>query len=186
MGTPRKARNRKYDIDARMKEYLSSMANKAHFNERVAFIQQQASYKKEKLQAGWQRRLLMDLIFPEPVKFASETRISAPKPPQPRTPILLRTLFDRIIEAQGGVCYLCLADLDGDATRDHVVPVARGGCNERNILAAHRKCNEFKADREPFAYELERLETVYAKLDGNQTRSRSRRAKPSYENEAFA
>lgn len=58
--TPKKCRNRKYDIDQQMKDYLSSMANKSHFEERCDFIAQRASYTKEKLQPGWKRRLLMD------------------------------------------------------------------------------------------------------------------------------
>ena len=47
-----------------------------------------------------------------------------------------------------GICALCggYVPLE-DASRDHIVPRARGGGNEReNIQLTHKKCNNLKSD----------------------------------------
>lgn len=74
---------------------------------------------------------------------------------------------------QGGRCYLCdgVMGVRGhggqaptDATRDHVRPRGRRGGDVDNLLAAHRACNEAKADREPYPCELLYLEAVTLRL----------------------
>lgn len=76
-----------------------------------------------------------------------------------------------LFHLQGGRCYLCdgvMAVRNGgvqtplDATRDHVVPRRRRGRDVGNLLAAHRGCNEDKADREPYPCELLYLEAINA------------------------
>lgn len=43
----------------------------------------------------------------------------------------------------GGICHIC--GLPGADTRDHVIPLSRGGTNHpSNIRPAHKHCNESK------------------------------------------
>lgn len=80
-----------------------------------------------------------------------------------------RAVLSALYVLQDGRCYLCdrrmLAssprDPDG-ATRDHVTPRIRGGRDGENLLAAHRSCNELKADRAPTPCELLYLAAVNA------------------------
>ena len=48
-------------------------------------------------------------------------------------------------------CYWCHLALDpGEATADHRIPRARGGCNSRaNVVPACERCNRYRADRMP-------------------------------------
>lgn len=78
-----------------------------------------------------------------------------------------------LFHLQGGRCYLCGeamkarelgAQSPTDATRDHVVPRGRRGRDVNNLLAAHRECNERKADREPYPCELIYLAAISARL----------------------
>jgi 5-methylcytosine-specific restriction endonuclease McrA len=47
------------------------------------------------------------------------------------------------------MCLYCGKQLgDSDLTRDHVVPVSRGGSNQwDNVVASCRRCNHFKGSR---------------------------------------
>ena len=50
-----------------------------------------------------------------------------------------------VIARDGGICWLC--ELPGADTADHVIARARGGSNDpANLRAAHRRCNERKAN----------------------------------------
>lgn len=78
-----------------------------------------------------------------------------------------------LFHLQGGRCYLCDEAMTAkalhvqtpqDATRDHVVPKRQRGPDVRNLLAAHRECNERKADREPYPCELLYLAAINARL----------------------
>ncbi|MDH5228889.1 MAG: HNH endonuclease [Gammaproteobacteria bacterium] len=62
-------------------------------------------------------------------------------------PLNNRELFRR----DGHLCMYCLASLpDSKLTRDHVMPLSRGGANVwTNVVSACRVCNERKADRTP-------------------------------------
>ena len=53
-------------------------------------------------------------------------------------------------------CYLCAKRMypGNRSTDDHVIPKSRGGRRDRNILLAHKKCNERKGDRPPHPCEL--------------------------------
>lgn len=59
------------------------------------------------------------------------------------------TLAD-LVERQSGLCAYCGEPFHGDirpATRDHVIPLARGGADsDRNSVAACRTCNSVKSD----------------------------------------
>ena len=61
----------------------------------------------------------------------------------------------RIVARSHPPCHLCGADIDYSAgyldpesfTIDHIIPIARGGADHiDNIAAAHRKCNRAKSD----------------------------------------
>lgn len=80
----------------------------------------------------------------------------------------LKTLYGRLLEAQGGICYLCDRALSAEnpATEDHVWPKARGGQDRRNILFACSPCNNVKADRVPTPAEMEKLRDIYGRVDG--------------------
>ncbi len=71
---------------------------------------------------------------------------------QKREPVL-KSLFDGIVQAQGGRCYLCGKPME-KPTREHVMPRALGGRNAKNVLGAHSLCNRIKADRYPKPCEL--------------------------------
>lgn len=60
-------------------------------------------------------------------------------------PLNNRELFRR----DGHTCMYCLTELpDRQLTRDHLIPVSRGGKDEwENVVAACRFCNQKKADR---------------------------------------
>lgn len=81
-----------------------------------------------------------------------------------------RAVLSTLYLLQDGRCYLCAdpmrasspQDPDG-ATRDHVTPRIRGGRDTENLLAAHRACNERKADRAPHPCELIYLAAVNAR-----------------------
>lgn len=78
-------------------------------------------------------------------------------------------LSDRLLairEAQGGNCYLCKWPFapDNGPTVDHVVPLSRGGGNRGNILLAHARCNNDKADRLPTPLERAILASVNYRL----------------------
>lgn len=54
------------------------------------------------------------------------------------------------LKAQGGRCKYCLKPMTlKEATRDHVVPRAKGGSNQKsNTVAACEPCNRAKGDQE--------------------------------------
>ena len=60
-------------------------------------------------------------------------------------PLTNRALFGR----DRNLCLYCGKDFaDGELTRDHVVPVSRGGDdNWDNVVAACKRCNHFKGSR---------------------------------------
>jgi len=60
-------------------------------------------------------------------------------------PLTNQALFGR----DRNVCLYCSKHLaDGDLTRDHVVPVSRGGKDAwDNVVAACKRCNHFKGNR---------------------------------------
>lgn len=52
-----------------------------------------------------------------------------------------------LAQPKHGVCYLC--GEPGADTREHVIPLSKGGTNEpSNIRPAHRACNSGKGNRE--------------------------------------
>lgn len=54
------------------------------------------------------------------------------------------------LKKQGGKCYWCGARILKDATADHLIPLSRGGEDHyENVVAAHKWCNNHKADRTP-------------------------------------
>ena len=75
-------------------------------------------------------------------------------------PLTNRALFAR----HGHLCLYC-----GEAfaprllTRDHVLPLSRGGANDwRNVVTACRHCNQRKNDRRPEEWGVELLALPYA------------------------
>lgn len=61
---------------------------------------------------------------------------------------------------QGGRCFYCGEPVGSKATFDHLIPLAYGGIDEaQNVVLAHRRCNQRKADRLPTAEEIERFAT---------------------------
>lgn len=82
---------------------------------------------------------------------------------------LRNKLLFRIVALQGGRCYICAGQFGwaNSATMDHVTPrdpKAGGGKNAGNILAAHKACNNRKANRAPYACEILFLEIVNEQL----------------------
>lgn len=55
----------------------------------------------------------------------------------------------KIYQRSSGVCYLCGETLTiEEFTIDHVLPLSKGGTNrQKNLRAAHEKCNYDKADK---------------------------------------
>jgi len=172
MGTPRKARLKRYDIDKAMKAFLAIEDNRTAYERDCRRYERQT--KKPIL--GWKRRILMEMMFPEP------ERPSLPQAEEVRTEVVQvrevlrsyrkssRALLNQLVEAQGGLCYLC-NDPFGDsmdrlwaASVDHVVPQSKGGKDHRNVLAAHKACNGVKSNRDPHLHELEILSVINAKL----------------------
>jgi hypothetical protein len=70
----------------------------------------------------------------------------------------------RIAELQGGRCFLCDKHM-WTPTREHVKPRVAGGTNYRNVLAAHSRCNNMKADRMPYVCELLYCAILYDMVD---------------------
>jgi 5-methylcytosine-specific restriction endonuclease McrA len=70
--------------------------------------------------------------------------------------IMPTRVFRTYWRIQGGLCYLCAKPFKEEdwATRDHVIPRALGGSDERNILLACGACNNRKADRPPKPCEM--------------------------------
>ena len=66
---------------------------------------------------------------------------------QPRStyPLSNRTLFAR----DGHICMYCgKSHHETELTRDHIVPTSQGGLDIwENVVAACRRCNQFKSDR---------------------------------------
>ena len=74
---------------------------------------------------------------------------------------------------QGGCCYWCEEALDGDATLDHYIPLAKGGEDViDNSVASHWLCNNRKDDMMPDEY----LASICKPLEGNERTLR--RGKP--------
>jgi 5-methylcytosine-specific restriction endonuclease McrA len=73
---------------------------------------------------------------------------------------------ERLYRAQEGKCGLCGGEIfdPRGATLDHVIPRALGGRNFENLLLAHKRCNNLKADRPPTSCELETLAAVNERL----------------------
>lgn len=107
------------------------------------------------------------------------------KPPSPNAPPAkrrlrpgaqpeMRSLMERMIDAQQGRCILCWTMIDMEAdfdpsapakpSFDHVLPRSLGGANEGNRLIAHRHCNTDKGNRRPTGCELVWLAAVNARL----------------------
>ena len=74
----------------------------------------------------------------------------------------LTTLF----KLQHGLCYLCVKEMLGLRTREHVIPKFHGGGSKRNILLAHSNCNTLKGNRMPFACERLYCEIIYSIHEG--------------------
>lgn len=76
--------------------------------------------------------------------------------------------YHRVRMAQRDRCYLCADRFEKrtghKATKDHVLPRARGGLTLGNVLWAGAACNELKADRWPMPCELIYLAAVNARL----------------------
>lgn len=59
---------------------------------------------------------------------------------------------------QGGKCFYCGQQLGKVATYDHLIPQAYGGADiTANVVLAHRRCNEQKADSLPSVAEIRRF-----------------------------
>lgn len=59
---------------------------------------------------------------------------------------------------QGGRCFYCNAPVGAQGTLDHLIPRAYGGIDDpSNVVLAHRRCNQRKADRLPDPEELDRF-----------------------------
>ena len=83
-----------------------------------------------------------------------------------RTDRLTNEAFERIIQAQNNKCLKCGIEFTEEErpTRDHVVPLSRGGKDTRdNVCALCHQCNAHKADN--LDYDLivsrEQLEVNY-------------------------
>ena len=62
---------------------------------------------------------------------------------------------DFLRDAQNNRCAICGETLPRAISKDHVYPLSLGGYGGRgNIVAAHIKCNNRKASREPTGCEL--------------------------------
>lgn len=101
----------------------------------------------------------------ETLRFSANQR-SVRTEPRKLPSKLVRRVLGR---AQGGLCALCADPLEPKPhlfTVDHVVPLGRRGPDAfGNIVAAHKGCNNAKADRMPTGCELIWLLAVNARLD---------------------
>ncbi len=81
----------------------------------------------------------------------------------------------RLYLAQKGLCFHCGNSMKmGSATklangkfnmgwtREHVVPLSKGGKNTGNIVLAHIKCNTQRGNADPTPDMLERLKAIHA------------------------
>lgn len=76
------------------------------------------------------------------------------------TTYTFKSKFEFLFKFQRKRCYICGTKMHGgklnpyQATRDHVTPVSKGGKDHANVLLAHRRCNDLKANRLPRPCEL--------------------------------
>jgi 5-methylcytosine-specific restriction endonuclease McrA len=86
---------------------------------------------------------------------------------------------ERLYAAQAGNCGLCGRRMHeaSEGTLDHVVPRSRGGQNAGNLLLAHERCNNAKANRMPTQEEMEILAAVNVLLSDSDTRPKDGDAK---------
>ena len=70
-----------------------------------------------------------------------------------------------LYKAQRGLCGICghRAKL-GAMNIDHVVPLSRGGGDDRNLVLAHYDCNTRKGNKLPTVWQLTFLADVNARL----------------------
>lgn len=75
--------------------------------------------------------------------------------------------YRHLYEKQNGRCYLCGNEMRVvEATRDHVMPVSRGGPKGRdNILLTHGSCNLEKDNRLPTSEELAYLAKITEQME---------------------
>src|SRR5690554_3677273 len=83
--------------------------------------------------------------------------------------------LERLYVAQEGRCFLCREWMDlTEISRDHLTPRAKGGNRRRkNIVLAHNRCNNLKADRSPNPQEVKARRELYARaftLSGEEVR----------------
>lgn len=64
--------------------------------------------------------------------------------------------LDKLYVRDSSICHLCKRFVKRcDASRDHVIPRSRGGCNAAsNIALAHKKCNNLKGNGFTFQDEI--------------------------------
>jgi 5-methylcytosine-specific restriction endonuclease McrA len=61
-----------------------------------------------------------------------------------------RSIKRRLYEAQSAKCCHCGLHMEYNlSTIDHVIPYSKGGRGWRNLLLAHRRCNENRANKPP-------------------------------------
>ena len=62
---------------------------------------------------------------------------------------ILQSIYDENKIGNGFLkCYLCLSEIKSDWTIDHIVPVSKGGTNDKaNLKIAHRSCNSRKFNK---------------------------------------
>lgn len=59
--------------------------------------------------------------------------------------------LDEIMYLFDGICQICLKEVEdtAEASRDHIIPVSRGGESVlENLQLAHRSCNTLKGSRD--------------------------------------
>lgn len=54
--------------------------------------------------------------------------------------------LDKLFSAQGGLCFYCGKPPSSGMTRDHLIPLSRGGFGKQNIVGACGNCNHAKAN----------------------------------------
>lgn len=130
--------------------------------ERIAWLAALSAARRTLRAAGWSAQEAIDaqLNTRRPVRFSVWAEA-----------VYRRAELVVLFMLQDGQCYLCdeamrargVRQSPDDATRDHVVPRRRLGSDQHNLLAAHRRCNEAKADRPPYPCELLYLEAINAR-----------------------